>query len=276
MWGEVKGKNNLYQEFCKKPKIGKYEALGSSLYLDGKKMIITHWLPTQKKTILFGRKTHFLELELSDIFSLMDFIFENEKGFLFVSDDRSNGIDGKDSGISTHLSVPNTYWKEAKEPTNKKKTSLMLKRAGTGLISPAHCAGKGLPCAWAQGLGRAGEGRGPGSSCWAKEHHSASLAQLPKRWGSTGEPGWLCGPERTLLTHQVNPFMALLTYMRTFTSQSWLVKTTFHCGLMHTSLIVSEMEHFFICMGNLNCPFMSFSNFSISLLTFFVSISRTS
>lgn len=56
----------------------------------------------------------------------MDFIFKNVKGFLFVSDYKSNGIDGKDSGISTHLSVPNIYWKEATESTNKKKTSLML------------------------------------------------------------------------------------------------------------------------------------------------------
>lgn len=64
---------------------------------------------------------------LSNIFSLMDFIFKGEKGSLFVSDYKSNGTDGKDGGISAHLSVHNIYWKEAKEPTKKKKTSLMLK-----------------------------------------------------------------------------------------------------------------------------------------------------
>ena len=57
----------------------------------------------------------------------MDFIFKNEKSFLCVSDYKSNGINGKDGGLSAHLSMPNVYWKEAKEPAKKKKTSLMLK-----------------------------------------------------------------------------------------------------------------------------------------------------
>ena len=56
----------------------------------------------------------------------MDFIFKNEKSFLFVSDYTSNGINGKDGGLSVHLSMPNVYWKEAGEWTKKKKTSLDL------------------------------------------------------------------------------------------------------------------------------------------------------
>lgn len=71
---------------------------------------------------------HFLELELmSNVLFLMDFIFNNEKGFLFVSDYNSNGINGENGGIIAHLSTPNIYWKEAKEPPKKKKTLLMLK-----------------------------------------------------------------------------------------------------------------------------------------------------
>ena len=58
----------------------------------------------------------------------MDFIFKNEKSFLFVSDYKSNGINGKDGGLSVHLSMPNVYWKEAGEWSKKKKTSLVLKR----------------------------------------------------------------------------------------------------------------------------------------------------
>lgn len=56
----------------------------------------------------------------------MDFIFKNEKSFLFVSDYKSNGINEKDGGLSVHLSMPNVYRKEA-EPTKKKKASLVLK-----------------------------------------------------------------------------------------------------------------------------------------------------
>lgn len=97
----------------------------------------------------------------------MDFIFKNVKGFLFVSDYKSNGIDGKDSGISTHLSVPNIYWKEATEPTNKKKTFINAEpRAGfifiiqcwdTGFGEHAHdCPDRehsGLGCEmWAEML----------------------------------------------------------------------------------------------------------------------------
>ena len=51
----------------------------------------------------------------------MDFIFKNEKSFLFVSDYKSNGINGKDGGLSVHLSMPNVYWKEAGEWSKKKK-----------------------------------------------------------------------------------------------------------------------------------------------------------
>ena len=58
---------------------------------------------------------------MSNIFSLMDIIFKNEKGFLFVSDYKSNGIDGKDSGISTHLSVPNISERKQKNQQTKRK-----------------------------------------------------------------------------------------------------------------------------------------------------------
>ena len=51
----------------------------------------------------------------------MDIIFKNEKGFLFVSDYKSNGIDGKDSGISTHLSVPNISERKQKNQQTKRK-----------------------------------------------------------------------------------------------------------------------------------------------------------
>lgn len=39
----------------------------------------------------------------------MDFIFKIEKGLLFVSDDTSNGVDGKGGAISAYLSMPNIY-----------------------------------------------------------------------------------------------------------------------------------------------------------------------
>lgn len=39
----------------------------------------------------------------------MDFIFKNEKGCLFVSDYKSNVINGKEGGISAHFSMPNIY-----------------------------------------------------------------------------------------------------------------------------------------------------------------------
>lgn len=61
----------------------------------------------------------------------MDFIFKNEKSFLFVSDYKSNGINGKDGGLSVHLSMPNVYWKEAGEWSKKKKNFISAEtRAG--------------------------------------------------------------------------------------------------------------------------------------------------
>lgn len=71
---------------------------------------------------------YFLELELMlNVFFLMDFIFNNEKGFLFVFDYNSNGINGENGGIIVYLFMFNIYWKEVKELFKKKKILLMLK-----------------------------------------------------------------------------------------------------------------------------------------------------
>lgn len=57
-----------------------------------------------------SRETHFLALKLpSNNFLKWLLLSKTKKGFLFVSAYKINGINGKDGGVSTRLSMPAIY-----------------------------------------------------------------------------------------------------------------------------------------------------------------------